>query len=326
MEKYIEKKQVNKPFIHKKIALLADKYEASAGVIDLAVRKSVEIANGKPKDFHFALTNLLSASTQLMANGKINKLVVNEQNYSLEGLNLNVNIKEVLSQLEMYDNFLRKKLKPQCKTNMNLLLYGPPGTGKTEFSRYVGKHLGRNIMIKRSSDLLDKYVGATEQNIAKVFREAENSGKILVIDEIDSLIFDRSIAIHSWETSQVNEFLTQVEEYSGFLICTTNRLHEIDSAALRRFNHKIKFDFLTCEGNLIFYRKMLDKLAIKQVSQQAVIQVKTLTNLTPGDFKVVQNKYQFYSSNQIQQKDLVKSLVAEVNIKQIHTSKIGFVL
>ena len=58
---------------------------------------------------------------------------------------------------------------------MNLLLYGLPGTGKSEFARYLGRHLDREIIVKRVSDLQSKWVGQGEKNIRDAFREAERS-------------------------------------------------------------------------------------------------------------------------------------------------------
>ena len=56
---------------------------------------------------------------------------------------------------------------------MNLLMFGPPGTGKTEFVKHLGKELDRKVLVMKGSDLLSKYVGESEQNIAKAFQRAE---------------------------------------------------------------------------------------------------------------------------------------------------------
>jgi len=59
------------------------------------------------------------------------------------------------------------------------------------------------------------FVGQTEKNIASLFVEAEREEAVLVLDEIDSLLFDRAAAIHSWEISFTNELLAQLERYRG---------------------------------------------------------------------------------------------------------------
>jgi transitional endoplasmic reticulum ATPase len=58
----------------------------------------------------------------------------------------------------------------------NFYFYGAPGTGKTALVRHIADVTGLQLHIKRASDLLDKYVGESEKNIAKMFEEAENQG------------------------------------------------------------------------------------------------------------------------------------------------------
>lgn len=78
---------------------------------------------------------------------------------------------------------------------MNLLMFGPPGTGKTEFVKHLGKELDRKVLVMKGSDLLSKYVGESEQNIAKAFQRAETEHVILFFDEIDGLVQDRLLAL-----------------------------------------------------------------------------------------------------------------------------------
>jgi SpoVK/Ycf46/Vps4 family AAA+-type ATPase len=109
---------------------------------------------------------------------------------------------------------------------------------------------------------MDCYVGETEKNIKNTFAEAEREQAILVFDEADSFLFNREMAQRSWEVSFVNEFLTRMGRYQGILVCTTNRMTGLDSASIRRFNHKIGFDCLMPGGNAIFYQKFLAHLTV----------------------------------------------------------------
>src|SRR5690606_27792777 len=126
-----------------------------------------------------------------------------------------------------------------------LCFYGAPGTGKTALGEYIAEHLGRPLIIKQASDLVSKYVGETEQNMAAMFREASDEKAVLLLDEADSFLLDRRGAQRSYEVTEVNEMLQQMERHDGVFICTTNLLDRIDQAALRRFTFKIKFKPLT---------------------------------------------------------------------------------
>jgi transitional endoplasmic reticulum ATPase len=87
-------------------------------------------------------------------------------------------------------------------------------------------------------------LGQSEKNIAHAFAQAEQDRALLLIDEVDSFLQDRRGAQRSWEVSQVNEMLTRMEAFSGVFIAFTNLMAGLDQAALRRFDLKVKFDFL----------------------------------------------------------------------------------
>ena len=231
------------------IVVLAKKYKVSAGAISLAVKKALESKTRSKNEFKPAITLALEAHQTLLNQGekRIDKNQI-EGHYSLEGLNMEGEVHSMISQLEAFDQYLRQSDKEQIM-NMNLLFYGPPGTGKSELARYIGRVLDKELIVKRASDLYDPYVGMSEKNIREAFLEAEREEAVLIIDEADTLLFNRNRAVRSWEISFTNEFLTQMERFRGILICTTNRLDTLDDASFRRFNYKIKFNPLTSDGN-----------------------------------------------------------------------------
>ena len=88
--------------------------------------------------------------------------------------------------------------------------------------------LSTPVIEKRASDLVSKWVGVSEQNIARAFSEARANGALLIFDEADSLLADRRGAERSWEVSQVNEMLTWMESHPLPVICTTNFAENLD--------------------------------------------------------------------------------------------------
>jgi AAA+ superfamily predicted ATPase len=305
---------------------LARKYNLSAGVIDLAVKKSKETQPGSKAEFHQTLEVALEAHDTLLHYGKkpINRERI-EKKYSLSGLNIQGDLDGMIEQLKAFDKYLRNK-EVDTVMNMNLLFYGPPGTGKSELARHIGNQLDREIICKRISDLQSMYVGEGEKNIKRAFLEAENEEAVLIIDEADSLLFSRDRARHSWEISFTNEFLTQMEKFKGILVCTTNRLDDLDSASFRRFNHKIGFDYLTARGNLLFYELFLDPLSPAKLDSVSNTELKQIKFLAPGDFKVVRDRYSFYPKSDIDPKLLIDALKDEAKHKTDHRERkrIGF--
>lgn len=174
-----------------------------------------------------------------------------------------------------------------------LCLYGPPGTGKTAFGRWLADQLGIPLLVKRCSDLMASYVGETEQNIARAFREAEHSKALLLIDEVDSFLQDRRGARHSWEVTAVNEMLTQMESFSGIFIASTNLMDNLDQAALRRFDLKVKFDYLKPEQAWQLLMRQCESMGIPAPSGEHRPALAQLAVLTPGDFAAVARQHRF---------------------------------
>lgn len=116
------------------------------------------------------------------------------------------------------------------------------------------------LILKRASDILSKWVGESEQNIARMFNEAIQQDAVLVLYEADSFLADRRDAQNSWEVTQVNELLTQMEVFEGVFVCTTNLMSKLDQASLRRFAFKVRFDPLKLEQRIAMFRQELVRL------------------------------------------------------------------
>ena len=172
----------------------------------------------------------------------------------------------------------------------SVCLYGPSGTGKTAFGRWLADQLGRPLLVKRASDLLAPFLGQTEQNIAACFREAMSSNSVLLIDEVDSFLQDRRRAQRPWEVTQVNEMLTQMESFSGLFIASTNLMEGLDPATLRRFDMKLRFDYLKPSQARSLFACQCKDLDLPEPSANEFAAIERMSLLTPGDFAVLRRQ------------------------------------
>jgi SpoVK/Ycf46/Vps4 family AAA+-type ATPase len=176
------------------------------------------------------------------------------------------------------------------KGKASLCFYGMPGTGKTALGEHIAKSIERPLIIKKASDLVSKYVGETEQNMAAMFKEATTEKAVLLLDEADSFLRARSMAQRSYEVTEVNEMLQQMERFDGVFICTTNLIDQVDEAALRRFTFKIQFKPLTREQReRMFATEALDGDATK-LTEKLRNGLHKMEMLTPGDFAAVKRQ------------------------------------
>lgn len=169
--------------------------------------------------------------------------------------------------------------------DVSLLLTGPPGTGKTGLAAHLARGLGRQLIVKRASDLLSKWVGQTEANIAEAFREAEQREGMLFFDEADSILFDRGSAKANWEVSQVNELLTWLDRHPLPFVAATNHGGKLDPAALRRFVFKLDLGPLGAARAARAFERFFAMPAPARLAQ--------IAGLTPGDFAVVKRQLRF---------------------------------
>ena len=177
---------------------------------------------------------------------------------------------------------LADRLAERGPGRISFCLQGPPGTGKSAFVRYLAERAGLEVVQKRASDLMSKWVGGTEKQIAEAFAEARDAGSFLVFDEADSLLADRRFADRSWEVSQVNEMLTWMENHPLPFACTTNFGEHLDTATLRRFVFKVTLDYLAPE--------QVDAAFQRFFALPPPAGLTRLTALTPGDFAVVRRR------------------------------------
>ena len=263
---------------------------------------------------NFAETLLMMFNQTLKSQNKpkIEPLVLGKADYNLDYVACNDNIHRISEGLKQ-----SKKGRICC--------YGPPGTGKTAWAAWLAEQLDMPLLLRQGSDLLNCYVGGTEQNIAQAFEQAKTDNALLVLDEVDTFLFSREGANRSWERSQVNEMLTQIERFEGLMVVSTNLIEVLDPAALRRFDLKLKFDYLTLPQRLDFAKQQAEILGLPLLSEEDLGQIESLNLLTPGDFAAVARRHQFSLFQKVQ--DWLCALQGECEVKPAFsamTRRIGF--
>jgi SpoVK/Ycf46/Vps4 family AAA+-type ATPase len=214
----------------------------------------------------------------------------------------------------------------QARGHGTLCFYGPPGTGKTALAEHIANTLAQPLHVRQASDLMGKYVGETEKNMAAMFREAETENAILLLDEADSFLQDRRGAQRSYEVSEVNEMLQGMERFHGIFICTTNLMDRIDQAALRRFTFKIQFKPLTQAQRMALFVTDACAGQVTQVDQNMEKRLKALDQLCVGDFSAVKRQNAILEA-QLEPTEFLEQLEAEHRIKpEVREARgIGFV-
>lgn len=146
-------------------------------------------------------------------------------------------IQEVEENISMLLNNMNLVREYDASMSAGILLYGPPGTGKTHLARAIAEHMGLYFISVRPSDLMGTLIGATQQNIASLFKEArDHAPAIIFIDEIDSIGAKRGTS-HMYHDQTLTQLLMELDGFDRrdrvFVLAATNRLEMLDEALIR---------------------------------------------------------------------------------------------
>ncbi|MES2425275.1 MAG: ATP-binding protein, partial [Pseudomonadota bacterium] len=285
------------------VAKLAERKGLTPAQIRTAVRFATLVADGEMDAESLIERQLKGADLALGNRGQESSGLPMATTYDLAMLN-------VESKFEIP----RIVLALKARGHGTLCFYGAPGTGKTALAAHIAREVGRPLLVKRASDLMSKFVGETEQNMAAMFREAEAEKAVLVLDEADSYLQDRRNAQRSYEVTEVNEMLQGMERFSGIFVCTTNLFDRIDQAALRRFAFKIRFKpLLAGQRQRMFVVEALAGDA-SLLDPAMATRLARLDALCPGDFAAVKRQAEILASD-LSAEEFLLQLEAEHRIK-----------
>lgn len=122
------------------------------------------------------------------------------------------------------------------------LLIGPPGTGKTLCAHAVAAELERPLRVVQAASLRSKWVGETERNIVRLFRDAVADNAVVLIDEADGFLPDREQTTRVHEVHEIKALLIALEQHNGVVILATNRAVGLDKALARRIGWTVHLD------------------------------------------------------------------------------------
>lgn len=236
--------------INKNAYLINESYISfySKGIVDFTgvllgekLTKLIEIDKKEVKkrpSFHF--TNLIMPDDLKRTNLFYNRRNQEQIDELYQMLNPN-------SYYEIKQRFEREGLP----TGLSILLYGPSGTGKTETVKQIAREYQLPILMVDMSQFKNMWLGESEKNIYRIFREYSNACSfyemtpILLFNEADAILSKRSMVKNSVDQSMnniQNVLLQQLEDLNGIVIATTNLIENLDSAFDRRFIMKFKIE------------------------------------------------------------------------------------
>jgi len=174
-----------------------------------------------------------------------------------------------LLETENFTAFCQRMKDRGMKAGLTILLYGASGTGKTETVYQLARKSGRTILMVDASVIRSEWVGETEKNVRKVFKEYKKALEefpecpILLFNEADAIFGRRREAtdrVEQMENTLQNILLQELEEFEGIFMATTNLEQNIDHAFDRRILYKMCFAPPSESMRLSIWRDKLPEL------------------------------------------------------------------
>jgi DNA polymerase III delta prime subunit len=244
---------------------LAVKFRLPPGQIAIAFRRCAHVLGGKDADTAAWRAQLHIEAAQISAPrlGALAKKI--KPLYQWPQLVLPEKKKELVRDVVRH---VRQRRRVMEEWNFNslmsrgkgltVLFSGPPGTGKTMAAEVIANALQMDLYRIDLAGVVSKYIGETEKNLSRIFREAEYSDAILFFDEADALFGKRSEvkdAHDRYANIEINYLLQQIESFEGVVVLATNLRQHLDEAFLRRIQVVVEFPMPEYEDRLSIWRQ-----------------------------------------------------------------------
>ncbi len=125
---------------------------------------------------------------------------------------------------------------------MVFLFFGPPGTGKSMLAEAIASLLNKKLLIVEYPKITSRWFGETDKKISQAFRAAKENNLVLLMDEADSLLYNRNYAGQEHDIRFVNEMLQELDRFEGVAVLTTNMDDLLDPAVERRITLRVKLE------------------------------------------------------------------------------------
>ncbi|MEK9499089.1 ATP-binding protein [Photorhabdus sp. P32] len=230
-------------------------------------------------------------------------------------------LKEVIAAINYRDQILDAGFQEKIGygSGISALFYGESGTGKTMAAEVIAGHLGVDLIKVDLSTVVNKYIGETEKNIARIFDLAEMDSGVLFFDEADALFGKRSETKDAQDRHaniEVSYLLQRLEDYPGLVILATNNRSHLDSAFNRRFTFITHFTYPDEELRKKMWRviwpehlKLSDKIDFAHLAKRADLTGANIRNIALlASILAADN-----NSEEIENQHIERAIILELN-------------
>lgn len=249
------------------LASLAGKFKLNGGQIRRAVATARDLAMWRSwSDAQITVADLGAAARWHSSQGLAHLARKIQTRYSWDDIVLpndqKAQLREICGYLEnmavVYGQW-EFQGKTSLGKGLTILFAGLSGTGKTMASEIMAGEIGLDLYKIDLSSIVSKYIGETEKNLDRIFREAEDSNAILFFDEADAVFGKRSEVRDShdrYANIEISYLLQKMEEYQGIVILATNFRRNMDDAFVRRLQFAVEFPFPDEEHRLQIWQRV----------------------------------------------------------------------